>query len=191
MLVLLACCDKSTIVALEAIKGLAGASYPAAAATAAAGSHRPPLLPDEHAEADARVRANMGWQLLLAHATDEAPQARQAVAAAPAAAGPTGSSLSTTMARCATLLSSLSQHAHAPSAASHCAARVFDAEARASTVCAACGVLSRAGSSAQRRRRLACGHSRPPWPRPTAALQQQQAARAARSRVRQQAAGHA
>lgn len=76
---LLACCDKSTIVALEAIKGLAGASYPTATTIAAAdgsSGRRPVMLPDEHAEADVRVKCSLGWQLLLAHAGDESPQFR-------------------------------------------------------------------------------------------------------------------
>lgn len=93
---LLACCDKSTIVALEAIKGLAGASFPTATSIAAAdgsnsssggsSSRRPPVLPDEHVEADVRVKCSMGWQLLLAHAGDEAPEYRESAAAAGAAA---------------------------------------------------------------------------------------------------------
>ncbi|KAF8062701.1 SPAC3H8.02 [Scenedesmus sp. PABB004] len=100
MLVLLACCDKSTIVAMEAIKALAGAPFPVAAtlspsaaspaaaggAAGGAGGRRPVQLPDEHAEADARVRFAMSWQLLAAHADDEAPGAAGAAAAAATAA---------------------------------------------------------------------------------------------------------
>eukprot|EP00879_Flechtneria_rotunda_P022502 GHRR01023753.1.p1 GENE.GHRR01023753.1~~GHRR01023753.1.p1 ORF type:complete len:1357 (+),score=559.90 GHRR01023753.1:692-4762(+) len=91
MLIVLACSDKSTIVALEAIKALAGASYPTTAAVATLGSNtvaaarRPPLLPDENAEVDARVKFSMAWQLLLAHAEDDAPGAPQAAVAAQAA----------------------------------------------------------------------------------------------------------
>jgi hypothetical protein len=108
MLVLLACCDKSTIVALEAIKGLAGASFPTATTLAAAdgstggssSSRRPVMLPDEHVEADVRVKCSMGWQLLLAHAGDEAPEFQESAAAAAVgpAAGATGKQ--STMARC-------------------------------------------------------------------------------------------
>jgi hypothetical protein len=110
MLVLLACCDKSTIVALEAIKGLAGASFPTVTTLAAAdgspggggssGSRRLIMLPDEHVEADVRVKCSMGWQLLLAHAGDEAPEYRESAAAAAVgpAAGATGKQ--STMARC-------------------------------------------------------------------------------------------
>jgi len=98
MLVLLACCDKSTIVALEAIKGLAGASYPTSSTIAAAdgssgdssSSRRPVVLPDEHTEADVRVKCSMGWQLLLAHAGDEAPEFHPSSAAAAPAIGATG-----------------------------------------------------------------------------------------------------
>lgn len=109
MLVLLACCDKSTIVALEAIKGLAGASFPTGATIAAAdgstgggsassSSKRPVMLPDEHAEADIRLKCSLGWQLVLAHAGDEAPEYQPpAAAAAGPAAGPTGKQ--STMAR--------------------------------------------------------------------------------------------
>eukprot|EP00878_Enallax_costatus_P001838 GHUV01001996.1.p1 GENE.GHUV01001996.1~~GHUV01001996.1.p1 ORF type:complete len:1153 (+),score=396.09 GHUV01001996.1:337-3795(+) len=97
MLVLLACCDKSIIVALEAIRSLAGAPYPTAAAAlatsaaaasngAAAASSRRVLLPDEHVEADARLRFSVAWNLLMAHADDDAPTG----AAAAVAAGPTG-----------------------------------------------------------------------------------------------------
>lgn len=96
MLILLACCDRSIIVALEAIRALAGSPYPTAAAVAspaaaangsAAGSRRV-LLPDEHVEADARLRFSMAWNLLMAHADDDAPASHPA--AAGAAAGPTG-----------------------------------------------------------------------------------------------------
>lgn len=107
---LLACCDKSTIVALEAIKGLAGASFPTAATIAAAdgsnggsATRRPPVLPDEHVEADVRVKCSMGWQLLLAHAGDEAPEYREPAAAAGPAAGATGKQ--STMARCVSVCS--------------------------------------------------------------------------------------
>ncbi|WIA41108.1 hypothetical protein OEZ86_004737 [Tetradesmus obliquus] len=96
MLVLLACCDKSTIVALEAIKGLAGAPFPAAAnigsTTAAAtsgsssSSRRPLQMPDEHVEAETRLRYAMAWQLLVAHADDDAPDPAGGAAAATAAA---------------------------------------------------------------------------------------------------------
>jgi hypothetical protein len=104
MLVLLACCDKSTIVALEAIKGLVGASFPTAATIAAAdgssgGSRRPVMLPDEHAEADIRVKCSMGWQLLLARAGDEAPHYTEPAAAA-AVPGPGAVTKQSTMARC-------------------------------------------------------------------------------------------
>lgn len=89
MLTLLACCDKSTVVALEAIKALAGASYPIASnsiSSAGSGSlRRPPLLPDEHAEADVRVKFSMAWNLLVARADDDAPGV---VPAAPSAAQP-------------------------------------------------------------------------------------------------------
>jgi hypothetical protein len=108
MLVLLACCDKSTIVALEAIKGLAGASFPTATSIAAAdgsngsssgsSSRRPPVLPDEHVEADVRVKCSMGWQLLLAHAGDEAPEYQEPAAAA--GAGAPAMVKQSTMARC-------------------------------------------------------------------------------------------
>uniref|UniRef100_A0A383W189 SH3 domain-containing protein n=1 Tax=Tetradesmus obliquus TaxID=3088 RepID=A0A383W189_TETOB len=97
MLVLLACCDKSTIVALEAIKGLAGAPFPAAAnigSTAAvattngssSSSRRPVQMPDEHVEAETRLRYAMAWQLLVAHADDDAPDPAGGAAAAAAAA---------------------------------------------------------------------------------------------------------
>lgn len=104
MLVLLACCDKSTIVALEAIKGLVGASFPTAATIAAAdgssgGSRRPVMLPDEHAEADIRVKCSMGWQLLLARGGDEAPHYTEPAAAA-AVLGPGAVTKQSTMARC-------------------------------------------------------------------------------------------
>ncbi|KAF6252279.1 hypothetical protein COO60DRAFT_1704362 [Scenedesmus sp. NREL 46B-D3] len=105
MLVLLACCDKSTIVALEAIKALAGAPYPAVAtlgsgAAAAAGSaaaadgisssRRPAQAPDEYVEADSRLRYAMAWQLLMAHAEDAAPDPAGGAAAAGAAAAAQG-----------------------------------------------------------------------------------------------------
>lgn len=110
MLVLLACCDKSTIVALEAIKGLAGASFPTAATLAAAdgstsggsssSSRRPVMLPDEHVEADIRVKCSMGWQLLLAHAGDEAPEFRESAAAAAVSPAAGAITKQSTMARC-------------------------------------------------------------------------------------------
>lgn len=111
MLVLLACCDKSTIVALEAIKGLAGAGFPTATTLAAAdgstsgggsssSSRRPVMLPDEHVEADVRVKCSMGWQLLLAHAGDEAPEFRESAAAAAVSPAAGAITKQSTMARC-------------------------------------------------------------------------------------------
>lgn len=106
MLVLLACCDKSTIVALEAIKALAGAPYPTAASISApaagaansSGSRRP-LLAEEHIEADAGVRFAMAWQQLLMHADDDAPDPAGGEAAAAAAAQSAASNKQFTISR--------------------------------------------------------------------------------------------
>jgi hypothetical protein len=80
---------------------LAGAPFPAAAtlgsaATAAAAgtatngaissSRRALQMPDEHVEADTRLRYAMAWQLLIAHAEDDAPDPAGGAAAAAAAA---------------------------------------------------------------------------------------------------------
>jgi hypothetical protein len=86
---------------------LAGAPFPAAAtlgstAAAAAGtaaaatngaiitSRRPLQMPDEHIEADARLRYAMAWQLLMAHSEDDAPDPAGGAAAAAAVAAAQG-----------------------------------------------------------------------------------------------------
>jgi hypothetical protein len=92
---------------MMSLVSLAGAPFPAAAAlgsTAAAaagtataatngtiGTNKRQLqLPDEHIEADARLRYAMAWQLLMAHAEDDAPDPAGGAAAAAAVAAAQG-----------------------------------------------------------------------------------------------------
>lgn len=72
-LIIMACCDKSTLVAMEAIKALAGAAYPSALpAMKLSGSLKAPFL-DERKELEEGNVYSLAWQLLLMHAEDEAP----------------------------------------------------------------------------------------------------------------------
>jgi hypothetical protein len=75
-LTICACCDKSTIVTLEAIKALFGAPYPTSLKLrpSATSAQRLPAL-DEKKELEDGISLTAGWRLLLANGEEEVPGA--------------------------------------------------------------------------------------------------------------------
>ncbi len=68
----MACCDRSNIVALEAIRALSGRPFPRCTHIKPSGNKKVPAL-DERREQEESAAGALAWQLLVEHADDEAP----------------------------------------------------------------------------------------------------------------------